>query len=312
MPSPVFLMSPPRPDWTLRGRANFLSSSSSAAPPSPKQALTDWFGVADAIEAAGGSVLVLPPSAEENLTGMPYTAEAGMLGRDTAGPVFVLPNVKPPHRKGEAAVIRRFVEPLGWRVRTTTALWEGQGDALRVDDARVVHTAGEGPAARSEPGAYAEVADLFSPRHVLLRFRAEPWFHGNTFLGFYRGKGRLVALCCTAALLPGEERKLRDFVPDAELVVVDASTSRAYATNALQVNDAVIAPRGLPTEVHDLWKGLGLRVVELPLPALFSTGGGAAVCMTNRLDGLTSDDLPREHLYAASRDRWRALLDQAT
>jgi N-dimethylarginine dimethylaminohydrolase len=303
MASPVFLMSPPRSDWTLKGRANFLSQTQGKVA-DPRQARADWLAVADGIEAAGGAVLVLPPDPDENLTGMPYVAEAGMLGADDDGPVFVLPNVKPPHRRGEAARIAAFVSALGVRTRAPTALWEGQGDALRVDADRVVHTAGEGPAARSEPAAYDEVHRFFSAKSILLRYRAEPWFHGNTFLGFYRGRGRLVALCCTAALLPGEEAKLRAFVEDAELVVVDPAASKAYATNALQVNDTVLAPAGLPSSVHDVWRGLGLAVVELGLPALFSTGGGAAVCLTNRLDGLTSDDVPRQHLYATTRDAW--------
>lgn len=311
MPSPLYLMSPPRPDWTLRGRANFLSSTSAA--PAPRQAITDWLAVADAIEAAGGAVVVLPPSPDENLTGMPYTAEAGMLGRDDDGPVFVLPNVKPPHRRGEAAVVAAFAARLGLRTTTPAHLWEGQGDALRVDDDRVVHTAGEGPQARTDPAAYAEVARFLSPRSILLRFKAEPWFHGNTFLGFYRSVdgARVVALCCAAALLPGEEQKLRGFVPDVDVVVVDAATSKSYATNALQVNDAVLAPRGLPSAVLDVWRALGLRVVELPLPALFSVGGGAAVCMTNRLDGLTLDAVPVDARYAATRDRWVATRDAA-
>ncbi len=77
IPPELFLMSYPRPDWGLKGKANFLSSNPESRA-DPNQAMADWLAVGQAIEDAGGRVLVLPPAPHLNLTGLPYTAEAGM------------------------------------------------------------------------------------------------------------------------------------------------------------------------------------------------------------------------------------------
>ena len=46
------------------------------------------------------------------------------------------------------------------------------------------------------------------------------------------------------------------------------------------------------------WRGLGLTVRFLALPALFGKGGGAAVCLTNRLWGLDVDAVPAAMLVS--------------
>jgi N-dimethylarginine dimethylaminohydrolase len=142
------------------------------------------------------------------------------------------------------------------------------------------------------------VAPYLAARVHHLRFRAEPWFHGNTFLGFYG----TTALLCEEALEPDELARLRTFLDGVRIVPIDRALSLAYATNALVVNETVLAPAGLPSFIHALWREVGLRVVELTLPALFGAGGGAAVCLTNRLDGLTLRDVPEQCHYANLRD----------
>lgn len=305
----VYLMSFPRADWGLRGKANFVSQAASAAPPTAQQAMTDWLELADAVEAAGGHVLVLPPPPVENLTGLPYVAEAGLFFRGPDGrPGMFVPNMKPPHRKAEGTYLAGFFAGLGWETRAVPGLWEGQGDALRIDGERIIHTAGEGAHARTEQHAYSVVGPVASARHLLLRFRADPFFHGNTFLGAYQaadGK-RTVVLVCPDALLPGELEKLRAFVTPHHVELLRPEQARAYTTNALQVHGTVVAPTGLDPAVLGLWRELGLVVKELPFPALFRAGGGAAVCLTNRLDGLRPDEIPAGHRYAAQRKRlWK-------
>ncbi|MEW5855138.1 MAG: hypothetical protein AB2A00_40555 [Myxococcota bacterium] len=294
--TPVYLMSPPGPEWTVRARSNvFSQAAGTSETPLAPQARADWLMVAHAIERAGGRVLVAPPPPHLNLTGMPYTAEAGIFFRDEKGaPGFLLPNMKPAHRHAEATYLAGYVSALGWRARKVNATWEGQGDVLRVDLERMVHTWGEGPYARTSREAYAEVAHLISRRHIQVGFKADPWFHGNTFLGFYasaKGERRWM-LVCPAALQDGELARLRAFVPEAEVLELQHDESVAYATNALQVNGTVIAPTGLPARVHEVWRSLGLEIVELPLQALFRQGGGAAVCLTDRLDGFDASQIP--------------------
>jgi N-dimethylarginine dimethylaminohydrolase len=299
-------MSPPRPDWRVRGQANVFSQQGTEDV-AAGAALREWLSLADAIASAPADIAVLPFDEEDaSLTGMPYTAEAGFLGRAAHEPVFLLPNVKPPHRRGEAARLERLMAAWGITTRTIPVLWEGQGDVLAVGDGRFVCTSGEGSHARTSPEAYEHVAPFLPGPSLHLRFRAEPWFHGNTFLGIYGGRGGRIAIVCEEALLPGEPARLRAFLPDVRFVVIRAEESLRYATNALQVQDRVLAPRGVPAIVRDAWRELGLDVEELDLPVLFGRGGGGAVCMTNRLD-LSLEAVPepsrfqtmRPHLLAA-------------
>jgi hypothetical protein len=106
---------------------------------------------------------------------------------------------------------------------------------------------------------------------------------------------------CLEALLPGEEERLRAFLDGVAIDAIDKATSLTYATNALQVNDRVLAPAGVPDVVTALWRELGLSVCTLSLPALFGSGGGAAVCLTNRLDGMSPSAFPALARYANAR-----------
>ncbi|MEL6179310.1 MAG: hypothetical protein AAFS10_10165, partial [Myxococcota bacterium] len=84
------------------------------------------------------------------------------------------------------------------------------------------------------------------------------------------------------------------------------------ATQALQVGTTVIAPLGLPASVHNIWRSLGLTVVELPLSALFRDGLGAAASLTNRLYGIDPallPTLPRHLMWASQRDALHALAE---
>jgi hypothetical protein len=49
-------------------------------------------------------------------------------------------------------------------------------------------------------------------------------------------------------------------------------------------------------------RALGLTVQLLALPALFRKGGGAAVCLTNRLDGVRAVQVPQ----AMRLSTWKA------
>lgn len=285
-------------------------------------ALAEWLSLADAIEGAPGHVVILPSCGDATLTGMPYSAEAGFLGRvpGELGRVFLLPHVKPPHRRAEASHIESLMTSWGIATRTIPVLWEGQGDVLDAGPVpgvspeagmrRSVCTSGVGPHARTSPEAYAHVAPYLPGPSIHVRFRADPWFHGNTFLGFFSGSSGRIGVICEDALLPGESARLRAFLPDVRFVVITATESLRYGTNALQVKDRVIAPRGVPDVIRAAWDELGLTVVELDLPVLFGRGGGAAVCLTNRLD-LPIDDVPRASRYENVRAGLRAQLETA-
>lgn len=292
--TPVFLMSPPRGDWGLKGKANFRSREASATDAALAQ--KEWARLADAIVAAGGEVIVCPADPEQNLTGMIYTAEAGEFYRTSAGePAWLLPTMAAPHRRPEADWIARFVEGLGFMTQRVKTVWEAQGDCIRAGDASsIAHTFGAGPEARTEEGAYAEVAERLSPRHLQIPFRADPWFHGNTFLNVFRapeGDRRLMVVCPEAMDAEAYAR-LCEFVSGAEVHEISTEQSRGYDTNALQVGRTVLAPTTLSAGTEAAILELGLRVEKLDLGELFLKGGGAPVCLTNRLWGLDVAEVP--------------------
>lgn len=302
--APVFLVSPPRPDWTIRGRANVFAKD--AVAPSPEAARADWLAVCDAIEAAGGVCAVVENALDASLTGLPYTAEAGLCGRDpeTGEGLFVLPRLTPPHRQAEPRVIRPAVERLGLRAieLPDDVRFEGQGDVIKVAD-RFVCTAGVGPWARTSVDAADHYVDVMPGRWLKLVFHADPWFHGNTFLGGWSVGENVVVAVCDEALINDGAALLRAFVDGARVVCLSRDDTLTYATNALQVNDTILAPVGVPDVVVDAWRGLGLTVRLLELPALFRKGGGAAVCLTNRLDGVVEGDVPRDMRLPAWKGR---------
>lgn len=298
--SPLYLMSPPRADWALRGRANFKSRAADQV--DADRARREWSTLADAIVDAGGEVVVLPPGPAE-LTGLIYTAEAGEYFCDSSGPGFILPSMAAAHRRAEADHIDAFVsDTLGFRTLTTEARWEAQGDAIRVDADTVVHTYGVGPDRRTSPEAYREVADRLSDQHIQIAFRADPWFHGNTFLQFFRHGDDTVMLVCPKALESEEYQRLRQFVGDIPAVELTRDQSEGYDTNALQVGSTVLAPQTFSNHARDACRQLGLDVQRLHLGELFSKGGGAPVCLTNRLWGLAAGELPDSVLWSNNSD----------
>ena len=311
MQIPVYLMSPPRADWTLKGKANFRSASGQAT--DAGQARREWASLADAIVEAGAQVLVCPPHPSQALTGLIYTAEAGELawrsatGQALEAPTFLLPRMAAAHRQAEAPWIEAFIRAaLGWRVeQPTTQAWEAQGDALRACQGQlVVHTYGRGPAARTEASAYAQVASRLSERHLQVRFVADPWFHGNTFLGIYGVGADQLALVCEEALEPSQRDALRQAL-HAQGVgwrAISREQSLGYDTNSLQVGQRVLASETISRPSRQALETLGLEVRTLALSELFLKGGGAPVCLTNRLWGADALTLPQAHLWSAHPD----------
>jgi N-dimethylarginine dimethylaminohydrolase len=103
---------------------------------------------------------------------------------------------------------------------------------------------------------------------------------------------REAVLVCPQALLPGELNRLKSLLPHAEFVYISAKESYGYDTNSLQVADTILAPSTLSDTAAELFERLDLRISRLDMPELFGKGGGAPVCLTNRLWGLTPQDLP--------------------
>lgn len=301
--SSVYLMSPPRRDWTIVGKSNRYSET--ARTPNAVAARDEWTSLANAIVDAGAEVLVVPPHPTQNLTGMPYVAEAGEFFVSGEQRRFILPSMASAHRQPEASWIGGFMEGLGFRTVHVPVVWEAQGDVIRNwDGGTVIHTFGTGRLARTSVRAYDHVAHLLSVRHLQIHFHADPWFHGNTFLNIYHAppmpprlnesheRVREAVLVCPQALLPGELNRLRVMMPHAEFMFISAKESYGYDTNSLQVGGTILAPSTLSDTAAGLFERLNLHISLLDMSELFGKGGGAPVCLTNRLWGLEAVELP--------------------
>ena len=316
-PRPLYWMSPPRETWRLKGRANFRSAQAEQTPERITQdalkARREWTSLANAILAAGGDVLVLPSSSKHDLTGLIYMAEAGLLTQPVHQvPHLLLPHMTPAHRQPEATWIAQVaVSHYKWMVSRHPAghAWEAQGDVLYLDATTAIMTYGEGAYARTSREGLALHAGAIASESIFLKFKADPWFHGNTFLNVYHHASspeERVLLLASEALFPGEEERLRSWLEaqDARsqtktsLFPISVEESLAYATNSLQVHHTVIAPGGVSPRIKKLWReDLGLDVVEVALDQLFLKGGGAPVCLTCKLIGLSAQQVPEHFLW---------------
>ena len=315
-------MSPPKKTWRLVGRANFRSARAAATQDErdphlveadAHKARQEWTSLVETIRKAGGEVLVLPPHPSRDLTGLIYTAEAGTFVQPMgAMPHLLLPLMKPPHRRPEATWIAQ-VAAIHYRwiasKYPTSEFWEAQGDLLYLDPHTAIMTYGEGEYARTTSEGLRVHASGLADESIFLKFKANPWFHGNTFINVYHHATdpsiRLVMLA-SDALFPHEEQCLRRWLAAQDdraqtrtsIFTISKEESLAYATNALQVGRTIIAPAGVPARCKQMWREtLGLDVIELDLEQLFLRGGGAPVCLTCKLLGLSPEQAPSRFLW---------------
>ncbi len=167
----LYLMSPPGPDWQLRGRANFRSAA--AAPVDARAAIREWAALADAIEARGGRVVCLVPEPGTELTGLPYAAECGHVIERAGELLFLLPTMLAPHRRGERALWRAAAESLGMRPVSVDGTWEAQGDVATFCGRTLLFFGG-----RTDAAGARSAARYFPEDAILLEVR-QPAFHGN-------------------------------------------------------------------------------------------------------------------------------------
>ena len=173
----MYLMSPPGPGWAIRGRANFRSQEAQTV--SPLRARKEWLALAEAIEAAGATVVVLPPT-NEPLTGLPYAAEAGHVLPPKAGsdrPRFLLPRMFAPHRILERDHWAPLAATLGFEVIDLGAgIWEGQGDVASFDGTTILFYGG-----RTDRAGLKAALAHFDGEVLVIELR-QPAFHGNMAL----------------------------------------------------------------------------------------------------------------------------------
>ncbi|MEO5729681.1 MAG: amidinotransferase [Byssovorax sp.] len=293
-PIDLYLMSPPGPDWRLRGRANFRSEAAAAV--DARAAIREWASLADAIEARSGRVICLVPEPGTELTGLPYAAECGHVVERAGELLFLLPSMFAPHRKGERALWRPAAEALGMKPVELDGTWEAQGDVATFRGRTLLFFGG-----RTDAAGVASAARYFPEDAILLEVR-QPAFHGNMAALPLEAAGKL--LVCPDVLLGDGLAKLEQAFGAEAIVPVSVDEIRAYATNGLPIGDDVLAPHLVPTRVTDLMKSWNLRVVTLPMVELCEKAGGASRCLVShaRVDA-AKITIPPALDYRAARAR---------
>lgn len=271
-------MSPPAPGWAVRGRANFRSTLGPVV--HPRAARREWLALARAIERRGGVVAVLAP--DEELTGLPYTAEAGHpVPPATAGgkPRFLLSRMQPEHRRREHERWRPFVAELGFEpVDIGAGIWEGQGDVASFDGATMMFWGG-----RTDREGL-EAARHHVPGEVIVVQVREPAFHGNMAVLPLPHADRLLVCPDTIeddGLAVLEARFGRD-----RIHFVSEEESRFYATNGLPLRGSLLVPHCTPPRVSKMLRADGIELETLSMVELCEKAGGAARCLVCVVPGL--------------------------
>jgi N-dimethylarginine dimethylaminohydrolase len=300
----TFLMSYPGPSWQIRGGANFRSRE--RPPANPRAAMKEWLRLCDAISAAGGRILVMPPG-EPSLTGLVYTADAGALIKSGDRWTFLIAKMAVPHRQGERAPLRRFLDEAGMPCVEAEHLWEGQAELCTLPGNRYLLSWG----VRSVKESFLEVqAWLPTGARVLDVQLREPFFHGDLALAPLQNRGGdTVLLAHGGALATRGIPELRSFLgPYGEVLPVDEEDALAGACSTLCVNGTLLVPAGLSVGLRGSLIHRGFVVEELELGELFGKGGGGPRALVNQLQGFVlTEEAPS---YAFQRDRLYQLAER--
>ncbi|HYH95708.1 amidinotransferase [Hyalangium sp.] len=294
----LFLMSPPGLGWRLRSRSNFRSKD--APPVDARAARREWLAFARALESRGGVVVALPSPTDE-LTGMPYAAESGhVLARTGAPPLFLLPRLISPHRRGEREHWAPLARRMGFEVVDPGAgIWEAQGDVATFDGVTLLFYG-----VRTDRDGMEAVARYF-PGEVMRVELLAPAFHGNMAVLPLPAVDRMV-VCPEVIPAPSYALLERRFGRE-RLLPVTKEEIRNYATNGLPLGKELLAPSVVPERVRALVEALGMRVTTFGLGELCEKGGGACRCLVShaRLEP-GSIQIPEENRLAAVAARMEA------
>ena len=242
-----------------------------------RAATSAWTALKAALEAAGARVETIPGA--PGLPDMVFPANAAVVLDGRA----LMARFRCPERQGEEPLFRAAFEALRRRglldeVTTIGAgvFQEGAGDAIW-DAGRGLFWTGYGQ--RSSREASCLVGDHFGRPVVALELATPRFYHLDTcFCPLPGGEVVYWPEAFTHAAL----RRIHDIVPGADLIEATPADAAGFCVNAVTVGSTVIMARPTPCLKARLAER-GYRVVELDLSP-FILSGGAAFCMTLRLD----------------------------
>lgn len=228
-----------------------------------------WEELRRVLEQAGARISCLRPVA--GLPDLVFTANAALVRDDLA----ILSRFRHPQRQKEEPHFRHWFEEQGFRTYElqTQADFEGAGDALFCGA-----TLFAGYRIRSDIQAHDEIASVLGCRTVPLELVDDRYYHLDTcFCPIAPG----AAIYYPEAFDTYGRSALRELVDD--LIAVDPDEAARFACNAAVVGQIVVTPTGCPRLQAEL-AARGFAARQLPLDE-FIKAGGAAKCLTLRLDG---------------------------
>jgi N-dimethylarginine dimethylaminohydrolase len=232
-------------------------------------ARAQWERLRSVLAEAGARIACLQPV--EGLPELVFTANAALVRDDMA----IVSRFRHPQRQKEEPVFRQWFVEQGYRIceLASAADFEGAGDALFCGT-----TLFAGYRIRSAIVAHQEIGALLGCRVAPLELVDRRFYHLDT---------------CFCPLAPG----VATYFPGAfdsyarrvlaasidQLIPVCEEEAERFACNAAVVGTTVVTPEGCP-KLHEELKTRGFSPREVPLSE-FIKAGGAAKCLTLRLDG---------------------------
>jgi N-dimethylarginine dimethylaminohydrolase len=230
-----------------------------------------------ALRAAGAQVETV--GAVRGLPDLVFPANAAVVldGR------VLLARFRHPERQGEEAVFRSAF--LGLKKRGLVSeivelpegvFQEGAGDAIWDAD-RKLFWAGYGP--RSSKASIAAIRHAFGQEVVPLELASDRFYHLDTCFCPLAGGD---VLYYPAAFTPAAQATIRARVPEAQRIEASDEEAAAFCVNAVNLGGEVVMARA-PASLRKKLRDRGYSLTEIDLDP-FILSGGAAYCMTLRLD----------------------------
>lgn len=251
-----------------------------------RQASAQWQALAARLRAAGLAIELIP--GEPGLPDLVFPANAAVVINRSA----LIARFRYPERQGEEACFRRFFEGLRQRglldkvAQFPEGLYqEGAGDCIW-DAKRRLFWCGYGP--RSTRAAIDYAGEFFDLPTIPLELVTPQYYHLDTCFAPLPG-GEI--LYYPQAFSAATRDSLATLVPAERRIEATAEEAAAFSLNAVAVGrDLIMAPP--PPRLRARLEERGYRCLDVDL-SMFMMSGGAAYCMTLRLD-LTSQGAAHE------------------
>ncbi|HLY81034.1 MAG TPA: arginine deiminase-related protein, partial [Caulobacteraceae bacterium] len=234
-----------------------------------------------ALKAAGASVEII--AGAQGLPDMVFAANSAVVldGRVLVG------RFRPAERRGEEARYLAAFKALKSRglvgevAQIAPGLFqEGAGDAIW--DARRGHF-WTGFGQRSDRAASDAIAAFFGREVVPLELASPRFYHLDTcFCPLSGGE----VLYYPPAFTPAALAEIRARIPAEQLIEASDEAAAALCVNAVSIGETIVMAKA-PASLRKTLEARGYRVAEVDL-APFILSGGAAFCLTLRLDHLTT------------------------